>query len=168
MLICINLCVLINQSIIFLSQLFLIRAKNWGFKVSYSFSKSSMMNFLELDPRLQRVLNRAIKIIDFKVIEGHRDQRTQDKYFWAHTSKLKWPKSKHNQNPSLAVDIIPYPSGWKNNEAFYKLAGVVLACAHEEDVLLRWGGDWDRDGDSTDQSFMDLAHFEIFEFKGMK
>ena len=28
-------------------------------------------------------------------------------------------------------------------------------------VSLRWGGDWDGDGDRTDQTFNDLMHWEL-------
>jgi len=59
------------------------------------------------------------------------------------------------------MDIAPYPIDWKDLERFYVLAGVIMACAHEEGVKIRWGGDWDSDGDYHDSSFIDLPHFEL-------
>ena len=28
---------------------------------------------------------------------------------------------------------------------------------------LRWGGDWDKDGSTTDQNLNDLPHFELYK-----
>ena len=36
-----------------------------------------------------------------------------------------------------------------------------VAYPNEPPLAIRWGGDWDLDGVTTDQTFMDLAHFEI-------
>ena len=44
------------------------------------------------------------------------------------------------------------------------LAGLIMALAAVNRVHLRWGGDWDEDGEPiTDQTFNDLVHFEIVE-----
>jgi hypothetical protein len=37
------------------------------------------------------------------------------------------------------------------------------AIAQEEGFHIRWGGDWDGDGDLTDQQFDDLFHIEVKE-----
>jgi peptidoglycan L-alanyl-D-glutamate endopeptidase CwlK len=28
-------------------------------------------------------------------------------------------------------------------------------------IAVRWGGDWDHDGKSKDEQFLDLGHFEL-------
>jgi hypothetical protein len=47
--------------------------------------------------------------IDFKILCGHREEKEQNEAFNKGNSKLKWPQSKHNSLPSLAVDIAPFP-----------------------------------------------------------
>ena len=49
----------------------------------------------------------------------------------------------------------------KDLNQFYYFAGIVIATARDLDIVLRWGGDWDRDHDLSDQSFDDLVHFEV-------
>lgn len=68
-------------------------------------------------------------IRDITVLCGQRGEAEQDAAFARGTSKLQWPKSKHNQTPSLAVDIAPYPIDWQDREAFLVLRGFVLARA---------------------------------------
>lgn len=125
--------------------------------------RESKRLFETLDPRLQDVLREAIQIYDFKIISGYRGQEEQDFYYRSGLSKKKFPNSKHNTNPSKAVDIAPYPVDWSDDESFYFLAGIIRAIAHRIGVMIRWGGDWDMDDDLHDQTFMDLGHFEVEE-----
>lgn len=126
-----------------------------------SFSKRSLSALATLHPDLQRLLQEAIKHVDFVVLEGHRDKVAQNAAVAAGKSKTPWPKSKHNSKPSLAVDIAPYPVSWSDRERFYHLAGFIKATAIMLGINLRWGGDWDSDGDFRDQTFDDLPHYEI-------
>ena len=50
---------------------------------------------------------------------------------------------------------------WDDINQFYLMAGHIQSIAIRLGYKIRWGGDWDRDGDLTDQTFMDLGHFEI-------
>jgi peptidoglycan L-alanyl-D-glutamate endopeptidase CwlK len=43
------------------------------------------------------------------------------------------------------------------------MAGVILTCAKQLGVKLRWGGDWDGDGNRLNNKFNDLAHFELVD-----
>jgi peptidoglycan L-alanyl-D-glutamate endopeptidase CwlK len=104
--------------------------------------------------------------MDFSVLEGHRDAERQTALFHQGLSKVQWPNSKHNREPSEAFDIAPYPIDWQDAERFYHLAGIIRAVASESGLAIRWGGDWDRDFDLRDQSFMDLAHFEMVTLAG--
>lgn len=112
-------------------------------------------------PSLIHVCNRAIKVYDFSVLEGYRSGRRQDELFRQGKSTKKAGESKHNSNPSIAVDLAPYPIDWEDTKRFFLLAGVMFAAAMEEGVVLRWGGDWDGDWVHTDQKFHDLPHFEL-------
>lgn len=128
-----------------------------------NFSDSSLSKLNTVDPRLIEVAHEVIKLVDFSVIEGHRGEKKQDQMFREGRSKLKWPASKHNRYPSLAIDVVPYPIDWLNRERFYYIAGMFIAIAAERGIKLRYGGDWDGDGLTDDQTFYDLPHLEIVE-----
>lgn len=122
-----------------------------------------------LDPRLQHYLDRVLlEVADITLICGHRGQAEQNEYFYGkpQRSKLPWPKGKHNKLPSLAVDFKPYPMPDRPEKLWASLAyvaGRIIQMAAEDGVCIRWGGDWDLDGDLTDQDFDDLFHLEIVD-----
>lgn len=128
-----------------------------------SYSNSSRNKLATCNHRLRKVFNEVIKTYDCTILEGFRDQETQDEYYRTGKSKLQWPKGKHNKQPSRAVDVAPYPIDWNDTKRFYHFAGYVMGIAESMDVKLRWGGDWDGDLDLNDQTFMDLVHFELDE-----
>ena len=128
-----------------------------------SFGKTSKDRLATVDHRLRLVCEEVIKHYDFSILCGHRTEQEQNKAFAEAKSKLHWPKSKHNQLPSLAVDIAPYPIDWNDLKRFFYLAGLIKATASSMGFKLRWGGDWDGDGDFKDQNFNDYPHFEIIE-----
>jgi len=129
----------------------------------YSFGKRSKANLETCHDDIQDILAEAIKVVDFTVLCGHRGRAEQDKAFHEGRSKLKYPQSKHNKSPSLAVDIAPYPIDWQNKERFYYLMGIIKGIAHTKRIEIRSGCDWDNNGDITDQTFNDLPHFEILK-----
>lgn len=116
-------------------------------------------------PDLVRVARRAIKVYDFTVTEGHRTEERQNALYnkRPRVTTVRWPNSRHNAMPSNAMDLAPYPIDFHDLERFYVLAGVILACAAEEGVKLRWGGDFNQNGDLHDQAFIDLPHFELVD-----
>ena len=125
------------------------------------FGSRSTQRLETLDPELQAVLMDAIAIYDFTVICGLRDEAAQNEAYATGASKKQYPNSIHNVAPSRAVDVAPWPIDWNDSLAFARLAGIIEACAHQRGVSLRFGLDWDRDGQSNDQSFMDLGHIEM-------
>jgi peptidoglycan L-alanyl-D-glutamate endopeptidase CwlK len=133
--------------------------------MNYYFGKSSEDNLSTAHPELQEVMRDALAtgIMDFSIIEGHRSKALQNRYYDLGKSKVKYPDSKHNKIPSAAVDAVPFINGapsWNKLHCCI-LAGIILACAAKRKVKLRWGGNWDMDGEPiTDQDFQDLAHFE--------
>jgi len=123
---------------------------------------------------LQIIFSEVIKGFDCSIFCGHRVELEQNKAFDSGLSKLKFPLSKHNKIPSMAVDAGPYfkelkNTDWEDAKAFAFFAGYVMAIA--ERLLksgaithkLRWGGDWDGDKRTSDQTFHDLPHFELIE-----
>lgn len=115
------------------------------------------------DARLIGLVDAVSRHQALLVLEGHRDQVAQDAAFAAGKSKLRWPHSKHNALPSLAFDAAPAPLDWQDRERFTLFAGFVLGMAAARGVRLRWGGDWNRDGQVKDNRFDDLVHFELME-----
>ena len=127
------------------------------------FSARSLEALASCDPRLIQLFQRVVERWDCVVLEGHRGEAAQNEAFEKGTSKLRWPDGNHNHLPSLAADVAPYPVQWGNRERFILFAGFVLGVASQLGIPLRWGGDWDSDGDTRDECFSDLVHFEIAE-----
>jgi hypothetical protein len=119
------------------------------------------------DPRLIRLIDSAIALVDFSVIEGFRNQQQQHADYLKHVSKLDWPKSRHNSMPSRAFDFAPYPVDWSNKTTalarFLFVAGVFHAIAKQQGVKIRFGWDWNRNLDPRDESFLDWGHIELDE-----
>jgi peptidoglycan L-alanyl-D-glutamate endopeptidase CwlK len=100
--------------------------------------------------------------LDCSVLCGHRTQAEQDAAVASGASKLRWPRSKHNQTPSLAVDLAPYVKGrvswdWPDYHRMSMHVRAVWAEMVEEGLTtgwaLTWGGDW--------TTFKDGPHWEL-------
>jgi hypothetical protein len=127
------------------------------------FSTASLGHLASCDVRLHRLFNRVIRTVDCTILEGHRGQARQEEMLRTGKSQAAWPNSKHNSEPSLAVDVAPYPLTWDDRERFCLFAGFVLGVASEMGIPLRWGGDFDMDWEVRDSIFSDLVHYEIVE-----
>jgi len=118
-----------------------------------------------LDHRLRDIMDYTLhEVADVSLLQGHRDEVLQNHYFLTKKSKVRWPDSKHNEDPSLAVDFQPYPLPARDVKlwaALAYIAGRAIEYALSQGWTLRWGGDWNRNGDLTDQSFDDLFHLEL-------
>lgn len=133
------------------------------------FSQTSLKNLEQVHPVLQAILNIAIQYMDFTVLDGFRSEEEQNRYYEEGTSKVRWPDSKHNKSPSHAVDVAPWPIDWSNEERFYYVCGFIMGVGElylwsqglSNQITLRYGGDWDRDSEVKDQTFMDLGHIEL-------
>ena len=130
------------------------------------FSAKSKARLLSCHPDLQRLFNEVIKWRDCTILVGHRGKEGQDEACRGGFSQLRWPGSKHNHKPSLAVDVMPYFScephiRWQDELSTREFVGYVMATADQLGIKIRNGGDWDLDLDFYDQSFFDLPHFEL-------
>ncbi len=134
-----------------------------------TWSQNSREHWLTLDSRLKTLTTRLRdEVMDISITYGHRTESEQNSLYYSDPpkTKVKWPHSKHNRWPSKAVDIQPYPYPRDKKvlwAALGYLAGHAARIAAEEGFRIRWGGDWDGDGDLTNQSFYDLFHLEILE-----
>lgn len=135
--------------------------------MSFKLSNRSLSNLKQCHPQLCVVVARAIQIsqVDFIVGAGIRSIEEQRENVRKGVSKTM--DSKHlpqDDGMSHAVDLWPWLNGeipWDEFSAFRRVADAMLQAARELDVDLRWGGDWDRDGDSSDHEFLDGPHFEL-------
>lgn len=131
------------------------------------FSETSLKRLGECHNDLKVLFNEVVRHFDCAVICGQRGEVEQNDAFREGKSKLKFPKSKHNLNPSMAVDVMPYPINWSDRERMYFFGGFVLATARQLKAMgwiehdIRWGGDWNGDTDVRKETFIDLPHFEI-------
>ena len=123
----------------------------------YKFGKRSRKRLEGVDAKLVNVLNELIKIMDVTVIEGLRSAERQKELLAKGATKVKY--SKHMEGK--AVDIAPYPIDWEDRERFLYMGGMVRGIAKALNLKVRWGGDWDSDGEIKDNSFDDLVHIEI-------
>ncbi len=121
------------------------------------FGKRSKQRLKGVDTKLVNVLNELVKIMDVTIIEGLRSQERQDELVAKGASKTRY--SKHIQGK--AVDLAPYPIDWEDRERFHYMGGMVRGIGQQLNVNIRWGGDWDSDGEIKDNSFDDLVHVEI-------
>lgn len=140
----------------------------------YKLSNKSKERLATCDIRLQKVIEKAIteSEIDFGVTCGHRTIAEQQKlYAQGRTTKgsivtqldgVK-KKGKHNYTPSLAVDVVAFIDGkvsWEG-KYYHTISKAILKAAKDLGIKIRWGGDWDGDGITSDEKFIDLPHFEL-------
>lgn len=117
------------------------------------FGTRSLNERKTLHPLLKEIADEAIKHFDFTILCGYRDKKAQMEAYNKGTSKLKFPYSKHNVLPSLAMDLAPFPIDWHDVERFEMLAKLILWIAEDKKITIVWGGNW--------KTFRDLPHFEL-------
>ena len=124
-----------------------------------SFSKQSLARLSTCHADLQAVCRELIKQYDFTVLCGRRGKAEQDAAFAAGNSRLKYPQSKHNATPSLAVDIAPCPLDWGNLARFRQMLcrfDALAKCLRARGEIkseFAYGADW--------ADFKDYPHIEI-------
>ena len=147
-------------------------------------SKLSLGRLNGVDANLVKVVQRAIEITpqDFMVVEGVRTKEqcyinygkgrtvaqctakgVPAQYAQPKLAKVTWLNnplsSKHVTGK--AVDLVPYPVDWNDLTKFDQVAKAMFAAADELGVSIRWGADWDNDGNYREKGEYDLPHFEL-------
>lgn len=129
-----------------------------------SFGKASEEKLKHLHPDLIRIVRKAIKTLDFTIVQTIRTEEQHNDYLARGMTTIPYNKTRHKPNDaglSEAMDLAPWPINWEDENKFYFLAGVILQCAKEENIAIRCGYDWDGDGDFKDQNFNDIPHTEL-------
>ena len=74
-----------------------------------------------------------------------------------------WP------HQAFAVDLIHSVLGYKMAERSWDILGHIgMEEAGRLGIPIRWGGDWDGDGDKTDQKLWDPAHWELGHWRSLE
>ena len=123
----------------------------------YKFGKRSRERLKGVDTKFVIVLNELIKMMDVTVIEGLRSAERQKELLAKGATKVKY--SKHMEGK--AVDIAPYPIDWEDRDRFYYMGGMIRGIGKQLGINIRFGGDWDSDGETKDNIFDDLVHIEL-------
>ncbi len=123
------------------------------------FGRRSKRRLKGVDERLIEILNELIKIMDITVIEGVRSEKRQEELLKKGATKTKY--SKHLTGK--AVDIAPYPIDWEDRDRFHYMGGMFRGIGFIKGYKVRWGGDWDSDGEIKDNKFDDLVHVELID-----
>ena len=138
---------------------------------TFTISSSSRAKLVGVHPLLVAVVERALQLspVDFKVIEGVRTpERQRQLYAQGRTAPgpiVTWTlRSNHFVHPDgwgHAVDLLPAPFDWKDTAPFDQVAQAMLQAAQELGTPIRWGADWDRDGQPRERGETDSPHFEL-------
>ncbi len=131
----------------------------------YKFGKRSREILKGVDHRIIMILDELIKIMDVTIIEGLRSAKRQEQLLKKGATKVKY--SKHMEGK--AVDLAPYDPtvkgkiDWNDRDTFYYMGGMIRGIAKQLEINVRYGGDWDGDGNTKNNSFDDLVHFELLD-----
>ena len=122
-----------------------------------------------VNPTLVSIIRRAAKRLPFPlfVVEGLRTRERQaELYAQGRTKpgrKVTWTlHSKHLEGK--AVDLAPLINGaidWADLSKFDQIAKAMQDAAKEVGVAVRWGGNWDMDGQPRERGESDSPHFEL-------
>ena len=143
--------------------------------MTYVYGKTSSANRDTCAPPLIEVMNLGLSRspVDISIVRGWSGEDVQNMLFRKGASKKAWPNSEHNfilkgEPHSKAFDFAPYVDEvkipWEDSHLFAVVAGVFFSAAIDLGIKLRWGGDWNMNSLTTDQSFMDWGHLEIEEY----
>jgi len=145
---------------------------------SHQYGKQSTQKLGTCHPALRTIADEALSMspYDITIVRGWSGKDVQNALYDSHASTKRFPDSRHNRSDDLgvprplrskisdALDFAPYVNGaipWGDTHIFAVIAGCFMAAAKMYGHTLRWGGDWDSDGGTKDQTLMDWGHIEI-------
>lgn len=140
-----------------------------------------------VEPRLVAVVGSVGERVPILVVEGVRSDEqalinygkgrtaaqlrpkgVAAKYADPDAAKVTWLNdplaTKHRKQPDgygHAVDIMPASGDWNDLAGFDAIAKAMFAEAEAQGVKIRWGADWDADGNPRERGETDSPHFEL-------
>lgn len=139
-----------------------------------SFGTVSERKLSTADPELVEIPRLVMSwgVYDFTIVWAFRTNAEQLQAFLSGNSKKEsgsFHQVTKDGNPfAQAIDFAPWcllPDGtmgipWKDTHAFAVLGGMMIAAGEQLGIPIVYGGDWDMDGLTTDQTLMDWGHFQ--------
>lgn len=116
------------------------------------FSQKSASKLRECHKDLILLCESVLQDMDITILCGFRSELEQNKAFETGKSQLKFPMSKHNKVPSMAVDVAPYPVDWNDIGQFKNMCKLFEQHAEKLGIDIRLGRDF---------SFKDFPHIEL-------
>ena len=126
--------------------------------MTYKWGKASQDRLATCDKRLQDLANMMLERSDFDltITCGYRTKDEQEEAFKNGNSKAHFGQSKHNDFPSKAIDITPFPINWdKNDIRWWKMIALAYEVARIKNIKIRSGAFF--------TSLEDYPHIEIIE-----
>ena len=100
-----------------------------------------------VDPDLVKLVKLLGLEMDVLVVCGYRGKTDQMQAFKDRKSKLIWPKSDHNKDPSLAVDLIPLDehgaAAWSDFKLICAMRAKLQKLAGKSNIQLKPEITWD-------------------------
>lgn len=147
-----------------------------------TFGPSSRKRLDTCHPDLIRVMEKAIQVVDFSVLCGYRSEEEQERAFSMGRSTKQYPYSRHNQIPSQAVDIAPWPIDWRvdqdlwllrhssqkvaepvlnNIKRWFATVYFIIGVGYSLGIHLETGADFNGNWSWSDENFVDLPHIQL-------
>ena len=127
----------------------------------FSFGTHSELILSTAEERLQALCREVIKHYDFSVIEATRSLQRQKELYEDGKSQIDGviKKGKHNYNPSLAIDVLPYKKGHnafdgsdESELMFWRMLWHFKRASIKLRIPITYGAFW---------SFKDFPHIEL-------
>ena len=139
--------------------------------MTFKLGPASRKKLEGIHPDLASVVTRAIQLTtqDFSVTCGVRTLAEQKELYAQGRTKpgqiVTWTlKSRHlpaADGLGRAVDLAPYPIDWNDLSKFDAIAKAMFDASKELGIPIRWGADWDQDGNPRERGETDSPHFEL-------
>ncbi len=143
--------------------------------MTYKYGKGSTEKLDTCHPVLQQIADEALSLspYDISIIHGLRGEQLQNELYDDNASTKIYPDSRHNKSSdpyidepyrmSDALDFAPWVNGvdWEDTHIFAVIAGCFFAAAANVGYKIRWGGDFNGNGSTTDQNLKDWGHIEV-------
>jgi len=139
--------------------------------MAYVLSAKSKAKLKGVHPDLVKVIELAIKKTtqDFSVGEGVRTPARQKELYAQGRTRpgpiVTWTLNSnhfaHKDGYGHAVDLITYPVDYSNTRGFLAIYNAMMEAAKELRVGIRYGGDWDMDGNLMEKGETDIGHYEL-------
>lgn len=126
------------------------------------FSNISLARLRSCHADLQRLFHAVIQKQDCAVTCGRRTDEEQAQAYADGNTAAKPGQSPHNANPSMAVDVMPYPIDWEDEAEILEFRNLVdltaVSLGIELHPLIRFRN-------KKGQFIVDLPHYQLAEWK---